>query len=68
MKARDLKADLKKQGKKKGENVQKLQPINTAENEKGTVSKEARHHMGENCAAICIIRGTLLYSSEPSLL
>ena len=48
MKARDLKADLKKQGKKKGENVQKLQPINTAENEKGTVSKEARHHLGEN--------------------
>lgn len=44
-----MKADLKKQDKNKGENVQKLQPINTAENEKGTVSKEARHYLGENC-------------------
>lgn len=65
--ARDLKADLKKQDKKK-ENVQKLQPINTAENEKGTVSKEARHHLEENCATICVIGGTLLYCSEASLL
>lgn len=63
-----MKADLKKQDRKKGENVQKLQPINTAENEKGTVLKEARHHLGENCATICIIAGTLLYSSEPLLL